>query len=123
GFLPEIDPQTPRGMSSTDGLVMRLTDNNFTPAGLFGIYAALSPASQFNIPPIGLGGLGGGYYLGIPLIPFALITGTTTAVDTLIPMAPPGSIPVSLLGSRIYFQSYVVNGPNAHLTNLVGVQY
>lgn len=121
GIWPEIDPTTARGRLSTDGVVVRFTDNAATSTSTYGLYAALSTAVGQSRPIIAIPGIGGGLYLGSPSFP--VLTGQLKGVDTVITLAPPAQLPTGLLGTTVYMQGFTLVGSRAQLTNLVGVQF
>lgn len=110
-----------------DGAIVRITDN---PPGAFGgrylLFLSLSTGTQLKIPPIQLAGLFGSIYIG-PAGQFPLGGGnlSTTASQTVVLLAPAGSIPKEAVGTNVFFQAATTrqNSSVVAITNMCGIYY
>ena len=113
-YLPEIDPASLR----TDGLTIRVTDNNFNGSGLVFLWVDVLTHADFSLPVGRMLNWGGGVYLS----PAAAFIGALplSGADTVIDAAPPGVLPVSAYGTY-YMQAYTVINGVTNLTNMASV--
>ena len=115
GHLPEIDPASGR----TDGLKIRVTENNFAGSGLAFLWLDIFTHKDFSLPVGRMPNFGGGIYLS----PAAGFVGAIplTGVDTIIDAAPPGTLPISFFGTY-HVQAYTVINGVTNLTNLATIK-